>query len=209
MRNLNQTSNLDDGGDGKIYVLGIDGQLLRTESCSSGCYIQIEGSYEIYAVQGSFEIVPTGDSGLAFEGTGIGKSFFEFLARETDVEWGLSLKSGGIEGEPGYIKTSYLQNSVDNPCREGYDTMYHNHGNGEYANAQEGRDAIRDFCAYPSRVDIENMSGAYRWGYTSFYIFNELEKKISRAYREYTNDSTTMEERARQLGYTPDDGYGW
>ena len=53
------------------------------------------------------------------------------------------------------------------------------------------------------------MGNANDIGYSSFYIYNELEQDSNNAYRAYNSGSLTMEERALQLGFSIDDGNGW
>lgn len=52
------------------------------------------------------------------------------------------------------------------------------------------------------------MGNANDIGYSSFYIYNELEQN-NNAYRAYNSGSLTMEERALQLGFSIDEDNGW
>ncbi|MBP3228728.1 MAG: hypothetical protein J6M53_08125 [Bacteroidaceae bacterium] len=155
----------------------------------------------MHQLQGSFEFREKGESGLAMEGTAINKEFFEFMARMTQVEWGLSLQSGGAEDYPGYIKTSYLQGELNDAIIPGYDTLIHNHGD-TYADVSEERYKVVDFCSYPSRIDLSAIAAAEKMGYSQFYIYNELQKSSALRYNQYVSGSLSMEERAIQLGYT-------
>ncbi len=65
---------------------------------------------------------------------------------------------------------------------------------------------MRDIYGYPSGDDIRELNALGKdpdYDYKMFYIYNEISQDEDK-YSQYVNGSTTMEERAYQLGYRLD-----
>lgn len=189
------------GGD--KYVFNDQGMIIDTVSCE-GNYIQFGTDGAIKELHGTFNVTNYGVSGCTMEGTAVNKDLFEMIAGETNSEWALSLNSGGAYGGDGYLATSLEQHQVaaDIAYKKGYDSIYHNHGDG----ADGSNYDMRDIYGCPSGDDIRELNALGKdpdYDYKMFYIYNEISQDEDK-YSQYVNGSTTMEERAHQLGYRLD-----
>lgn len=189
----------NDNGTGKRYIIGNDGRLVRIESTSNNSNsIQIgEGETKTdIPLSGSFTFVDHGTSGFSLEGDAINKNVFEKVVNNTSCEWGLSLKSGGVE-PGGLLGTSFGQHEVDTNIvtKNGYDTYYHNHGHGK-----SGEDMSKIY-SHPSLSDLGMIEDLEAMGYKKFYIFSEVDYYMNEGYYYYNSKTTSLESTAIDLEY--------
>lgn len=173
---------------------------------SSGYLIGIEKSDENIVMVGEQELVLNGGlSGLSmenpknvtFDGPGTSKELFEFLAKNTAVEWGYAYNSGGYGGvmmtsnemhkiELGSGRTNTLKN---------YDYFVHNHGN--KSDNMSDRDA-RELNRRPSEDDVKYLD---KEGMPQGQIYNEFTGK----YYNFDKKSDTQEDWYHDNGYEYDE----
>ena len=130
-------------------------------------------------------------SGVTFTGSALSQDVFQFLADNTDVEWGYCFKKGESGG---LLTTSNSKHSVDIPneakaSESGYDSYMHNHSQ-TAAETKLTEKQINEFNSHPSQADINRMEAL---GYASGIIYNEG----NGSFAEYNSRTTTQETLAK------------
>lgn len=124
------------GGD--IYHLNASGQVVKVDKDSSVNKIVCEGDNSGFILPSTTTVTSgiygnQGRSGLAISGGNA--KLFEYLADNTDVEWGMSSNSSDEKnGKKGtsnaFITTNYDHSTVDIHPVQGYTNYTHNHPEG-------------------------------------------------------------------------------
>lgn len=176
------------GGD--RFVFDENGELLKRIKDPNNYFVV--GSQEI-SLGDDLSSPCYGGTGANFEGGALTKEVFEFMAKNTNVEWALSLNDSGTKG---YLVTSNNQHSVkiDSIPREGYQKLYHSHGSGVDPNAST---EYKDIYNNPSLQDLEMAKILEKEGFIETCIYNTS----NGVYQSYVSSSKSMEEDAEEKGY--------
>lgn len=179
----------------------VGGDIYRFDH-SSGYLIGIEKSDENIVMVGELSLALDGGlSGLSmenpknvtFDGPGTSKELFEFLAKNTAVEWGYAYNSGGYGG---VMMTSNDMHKIDlgsgrTNTLKNYDYYVHNHGN--KPDNMSARKA-QEFNSRPSEDDVKYFD---KEGMPQGQIYNELTEE----YYNFDQKSNTQEDWLRDNGY--------
>ncbi len=118
------------GGD--QYYLDRSGHLINTVSNPNVHEIHVDGAKKSFTID-SGTIIRSGstDNGHgqyrdALFIDGANKGLFEYMADNTNVEWGLSYKGSGKRFD-GKMYTNFDESTLDIDPHKGYDTHVHNH----------------------------------------------------------------------------------
>ena len=128
-------------------------------------------------------------SGIAFDGEGLNRDVFKFLADNTSVEWAYCFTDGE---NGGFLATYNDEHSVgitedpDDFATLGYDSVIHNHSQFMSGSGYELY-KIKEYNGLPSEDDIEWLRS---YGFPSGIIYNETNGQ----FESYTEDSDTQED---------------
>lgn len=182
------------GGD--KYVFDEKGIVIDIIENSHNYFVVMKGGEEVsIGIGNDFKATcHVGATGANFEGSAINREVFEFMAKNTNVEWGLC--TYGTSKPGGYLVTSNQAHSVELKLNKNqdYTCFYHNHGDG--INPDSPQD-YKEIYNNPSDADLKNRSGLVDRGFKEFYIYNE---SIG-GYNYYDSSSKTMIEDAREKKY--------
>lgn len=161
---------------------------------SSGICTHIEVSNEHVAIVGNNKLAlygslsglnGTGDKCANITGDGVSLGLFEFLAQNTDVEWGYAYNAGESGG---FLMTSNMEFQIElNKEREnmvkGYEYCAHNHG----IRPKDMPDwDAKEYNSLPSQKDLDLYAGK---DMPQGQIYNELTGK----YHNFNQNSKTQD----------------
>lgn len=184
------------GGD--KYVFDEKGIVIDIIEDPHNYFVVMKGGEEVsIGIGNDFKATcHVGATGANFEGTAINRDVFEFMAKNTNVEWGLC--TYGTSKPGGYLATSCKENTVeidtDRVKEEGYTNLYHNHGNGVDPNKSR---EFKEIFNNPSETDLKTADELEQGGFKEFYVYNEIYED----YNYYNSKSKSMEQDAKEKGY--------
>ena len=193
------------GGD--KYVFDEKGIVIDIIEDPHNYFVVMKGGEEVsIGIGNDFKATcHVGATGANFEGSAINREVFEFMAKNTNVEWGLS--TYGTTKPGGYLVTSNSEHhlSVNDAYKEGYTNFYHNHGNVDDSNMQTN---IKNFYGLPSDSDKDAISTAKNLGYESFFIYNKVADPEMSKYNQYNSNTQSQQDYAQENNLNIN-GYDW
>lgn len=168
-------------GGGTEYIFNKSGQIISTRTgddvedryCVSGCAWMDVDSGTTTITSGS-NVGGEGRAGVLIQGGN--KEMFEYFADNTDVEWGMSYKSGKKhKNDPVVMSTNYSTDSVDLVATSGYNRFVHSHPNNNTEASPNDQRVAYDYIK-------GNKSSNY--DYDSFEIYTKKKNEYGSHYSD-------------------------
>lgn len=147
------------GGD--RYCFDKSGHLYNTIADDNVNEIYVDGAKKPYTIVDSGTTIHAGDkehSGVSIDGAD--KKLFEYMADNTDVEWGYSYNGNG-KSYTGKLNTDHDHSGVEVSPHKGYENFVHNHPGGARVCDDEDFNAMYTFTypegKYTSQYNYKNF----------------------------------------------------